>query len=374
MKFDINARELSNCLSLLYKAIPNKTSLPLFECFLFNVKCNVMKVTASDTETRLNARVDVFNTLGEGLFAVGAKLLIKPLSELKGQLLTFNVNDVTKEVTVHYSNGEFSVVGMDATTYPEMNGGNDGEEYAMAINALVLKHTIERTINQVSDDTLRPVMCGILFDVKESAVSFCATNGNKLVAIHEQMNTEKFTPFSFILSKRSAMLLNGFLGNENEIKISVKGNKSSFVGDNFTMECRLIEGRYPNYESVIPKSYANKATFNKAELVNAIRRVSAFANPETALIAIDFADEKSTVKAKDVDFATSANEKIDCMYLGADLSIGLKSTYLMDLLSVVETEDVIIESNNDKQAIMIRPDDSEIKGRVRMILMPMMLD
>ena len=374
MKFDINGKDLAQCLSTLIKAIPSKTSLPLLECFHFVAEDGDMYVTASDAETQVRLPVSVHNCTSDCSFAVDAKMLVKPLNELKNELLTFDVNEQTFEIKVHYGNGEFSLFGLDAKLYPTMQRKQSDKIFDVTFNAETLKRVFEKSINQVSDDTLRPVLCGIYVNVNNGYTEFVSTNATKLLVLKEDAEYDG-EPFSFIIAKRTAMLLQQLLQNVSDtdrIKIVVDGNHSAIRSDKFNVECRLVEGKYPNYNSVIPTTFASELTVNKLLMANAVKRVSVFSNPASMLTVLDIHNNNIKVNSRDIDFATSAEEDVPCQFNGNEMMIGFKSNYLLQLLSVIDDTEVVICLNDASRAALLKPKEKD-KDKMKMILMPMML-
>ena len=375
MKFDINGRDLSQCLSTLIKAIPSKTSLPLLECFHFVAEDGDMYVTASDAETQVTLPVSVHNCTCDCSFAVDAKMLVKPLNELKNELLTFDVNEQTFEVKVHYGNGEFSMFGLDAKLYPTIKIEDSKESFNVNFSVGLMKRVLSKSINQVSDDTLRPVMCGIYVNVDNNYAEFVSTNAMKLLVLKEEIDYNNAEPFSFILSKRTAILLQQLIQNSDDslnIGFFIEGNYSMIRSKEFTVKCRLIEGKYPNYNSVIPTTFASELTVNKSLLANAVKRVSVFSNPASMLTVFDIHNNNIKVNSRDIDFATSAEEDVACQFNGSEMMIGFKSNYLLQLLSVIDDTDVVICLNDASRAALLKPKEKD-NDKMKMILMPMML-
>ena len=180
---------------------------------------------------------------------------------------------------------------------------------------------------------------------------------------------------SFILPKKPANLLKGLLSKEGEmVSIKFDDNNAYINCANFEMVCRLIEGRYPNYNSVIPQENPFKVTIDRISFLNALKRVSVFSNPASSLVKLQLKENEMLVSAQDIDFSTSAEEKIVCSFDGTELSIGFKATYLIEILSNINSEEVILELADPSRAGLIVPSENEENEDLLMLLMPMMLN
>ena len=234
---------------------------------------------------------------------------------------------------------------------------------------------INKTIFATADDELRPVMNGVYFNYEEGKVTFVATDAHKLVRSMAECADVDFNA-SFILPKKPANLLKGVLLKEEEpIRVTFDAKNVTFDLKNHKLVCRLIEGNYPNYNAVIPTANPNKVLVDRVELVNGIKRVAVCSNPTTNLIRMDIANNKISLAAQDIDFSVSANETISCSYDGQPVTIGFKSTFLVEILSNIDTPTVQIELADSTRAGVFKPVyDDKHSGEVLMLLMPMMIN
>ena len=373
MRFDVSSTALLSRLQSISKVIASKNSLPILDSFLFNLEGNKLTITASDAETRLVTSVDVMNAQGSGLFAVSAKILLDPLKELPEQPLTFDINDDNLEIFIHFQNGKYNFIGQKGDTYPQQKPLNDNA-ISIMMDAQMLLNGISRALFATADDELRPVMNGIYFDIHTDDLTFVASDGHKLVRLRN-LSVKSPERASFILPKKPANLLKGLLSKE-EGMISIKfDDNNAYVNcANFEMVCRLIEGRYPNYNSVIPQENPFKVTIDRISFLNALKRVSVFSNPASSLVKLQLKENEMLVSAQDIDFSTSAEEKIVCSFDGTELSIGFKATYLIEILSNINSEEVILELADPSRAGLIVPSENEENEDLLMLLMPMMLN
>lgn len=373
MRFDVSSTALLSRLQSISKVIASKNSLPILDSFLFDLDGNKLTITASDAETRLVTSVEVMNSKGTGLFAVSAKILLDPLKELPEQPLTFDINDENLEIFIHFQNGKYNFIGQKGDTYPLQKPLNDNA-IAIIVDSQMLLNGISRSLFATADDELRPVMNGIYFDIHTDDLTFVASDGHKLVRLRN-LSVKSPERASFILPKKPANLLKNLLGKETEmVNIKFDDNNAYVNCANFEMVCRLIEGRYPNYNSVIPQENPFKVTIDRISFLNALKRVSVFSNPANSLVKLQLKESEMVVSAQDIDFSTSAEEKIVCQFDGTELNIGFKATYLIEILSNINSEEVILELADPSRAGLIVPAENEENEDQLMLLMPMMLN
>ena len=373
MRFDVSSTALLSHLQSIGKVIASKNTLPILDNFLFQLEENTLTVTASDAETRLVTSLEVMNAEGSGLFCVSAKMLLDPLKELPEQPLTFDVNDANLEVFIHFQNGKYNFIGQKGDTYPQQKPLSE-QAVEVVMDAQLLLNGISRSLFATADDELRPVMNGVYFDFHTDDLTFVASDGHKLVRLRN-LSVKSEERASFILPKKPATLLKNLLAKEEGlIRLQFDDNNAYVRCANCEMVCRLIEGRYPNYNSVIPKENPFQVTIDRMFLLNALKRVSVFSNQSSSLIKLHLEDNLLTVSAKDIDFSTSAEERIPCEYNGDELSIGFKATYLIDILGNISSTDVILQLADPSRAGLILPLENQENEDLLMLLMPMMLN
>ncbi|MDI3504866.1 MAG: polymerase subunit beta [Bacteroidota bacterium] len=373
MKFVVSSSNLLNHSQAISRVINSKKTLSILDCFLLELKGNALSLTAADNESRLQTTIDVSNEGSDGSVAINAKNLLDPLRELPDQPLTFEINDDTLEVNIFYHNGKYNFIGLKSEEYPEPKQLSDNV-MTFRINAQDLFNGINRTIFATADDELRPVMNGIFFDLTPEGLTFVGSDGHKLVRfINKAVKSEGRS--SFILSKKPANLLRALLPRETgEIEIRFDEDQAYVVMQDYTMLCRFTEGRYPNYNSVIPKNNPNSVTIDRLSLLNALKRVAVFTNPAIGLIKMQFSEDSIVVSSQDIDFLTSAEETIPCTYHGNVLNIGFKALFLIDILNNIPSADVRIELSDPSRAGVVFPAENEENEDMLALLMPMMLN
>ena len=373
MKFTVSSSALLSLLATTGKVISNKSSLPILEYFLMELKDGQLTVTTSDLETTLIGSIMVENVEREGVIAAPGKLMLDSLKEFPEMPLVIEVNDTTWEIQITWASGHLSIPGASAVSYPAVQTlGN--EQKNITLDADLLVSGINKTIFATADDELRPVMNGIYFDFSTEALTFVATDAHKLVKYNAE-NSSDITS-SFILPKKPANLLKALLAKEEEpVNVAFDAKNVTFELKSFKLVCRLIEGKYPNYNAVIPTANPNKVLIDRVEFVNGIKRVAVCSNPSTNLIRMDIANNKVNLTAQDIDFSVSANETISCSYDGQPVTIGFKSTFLVEILSNIDTPTVVVELADSTRAGVFKPVyDDQPSSETLMLLMPMMIN
>lgn len=373
MKFNVSSTTLCSRLQMISRVLSSKNSIAILDCILFELENNVLRLTASDSDTTLVTSVETSNADENGVFAINAKTLIDALKEISEQPILFDVNTSSNEIEIVYQNGVYNLVGQNGMEYPKpVPMGDNSRSMTIAVDTLF--NGISRTLFATAEDELRPVMNGIYFDITTESLTFVASDGHKLVrnrnyAVRGEENA------AFILPKKPALMLKNILPKEEgDVKILFDDRNAEVVMSGYKLSCRLIEGRYPNYNSVIPADNPFRVTIDRLSLISALRRVSVFASVSNALIKLRLESNTLTISAQDIDFSTSAEEHIICEYDGTPMSIGFKGTFLLDILNSILGQDVVLELADPSRAGVIVPAEQEENEDLLMLLMPMMLN
>ena len=373
MKFIVSSSVLSSHLQAISRVINSKNALPILDCFLFELKDGVLSVTVSDSETTMRTSLEVIESDVDGRFAIVARTLLDALKEIPEQPLSFDVNISSLEIMVQYQNGKYHLMGQNADEFPTPITLGDNAVH-VDMSAQILLDGINRAVFATADDELRPVMNGVYFDITTEDITMVASDGHKLVRC-KTLAAKGDERAAFILPKKPAVLLKNLLAREQgNVMIAFDERNAMFVLENYHMVCRLIEGRYPNYNSVIPQNNPYKVTVDRLQLMGALRRVSIFSSQASSLIKLHMEKNLIMVSAQDIDFSTSAEETLACQYAGNTMSIGFNSTFLIDILGNISSEEVVIELADPSRAGVITPMEQEENEELLMLLMPMMLN
>jgi DNA polymerase-3 subunit beta len=373
MKFTVSSSALLGLLSTTGKIISNKNTLPILDYFLMEVADGQLKVTGSDLETTFVGTIKVDSVEREGAIAAPAKLMLDSLKEFSEQPITIETNDTTWEIKTTWKTGQATLPGTSAQSYPTVQQLGEGAN-SITLDADVLVGGINKTIFATADDELRPVMNGVFFNIEPEQITFVATDAHKLVRYTAEHSSG--ITASFILPKKPANLLKNTLAKETgTITAEFNSKNVVFHVGSYTMVCRLIEGNYPNYNAVIPTANPNKVIIDRVELLNGIKRVAVYSNQATNLIKLEIKPNHIDLLAQDLDFSVSAREAVAASYDGDNITIGFKSTFLVEILSNIETPSVVMELADSTRAGVFKPvyDDKQSTATL-MLLMPMMIN
>ena len=375
MKFVVSSTELLGHLQAISRVISSKNTLPILDNFLFNISGNDLEITASDLESTLITRMRLDNITGSGTIALPARILLDTLKEFSEQPLTFDINPDTLAVVINSENGRFSIVGQNGIDFPVLPVIKKEKRFGFNLPAEVLLAGISRTLFATADDELRPVMGGILVEATVEKLTFVASDAHKLVR-YQRSDAKADDNASFILPKKPASLLKNILPRESGVVSVEFDDRNAFFNlSDYKVVCRLVEGNYPNYNSVIPKNNPRKVRIDRLEFYNILRRVSVFSNQASNLVKLQFTPNQITVSAQDVDFSISAYERHKCLYEGDDMEIGFKSVFLIEILSNITSQDVAIELADPTRAGLFLPSETSNENEdLLMLLMPMMID
>jgi DNA polymerase III subunit beta len=375
MKFVVSSLDLLNHLQSISRVISSKNTLPILDNFLFNLDGNILEITASDLESTLITSMQLENATDVGKIAIPARLLSDTLKEFSDQPLTFDVNLDTLTVIISSENGQFTIVGQSGEDFPQLPEVNDDKKTSFQVSSDLLAHGINNTLFATADDELRPVMNGIFVELSPDDLTFVASDAHKLVR-YRRTDVKFETNASFILPKKPAGLLKNVLQKEEKEVVIEFDEKNAFITlSNYKLVCRLVEGNYPSYNSVIPTDNPNKVIFDRLKLYNSLKRVSVFSNQASNLIRLQLTGNQLTVSAQDIDFSISAFERLTCQYEGDEMEIGFKSLFLIEILANLESSDVVLELSDPSRAGILLPVEKENEDEdILMLLMPMMIN
>lgn len=372
MKFIVSSQLLVRNLQSLYGVINPSNTLPILDNFLFNIDKDTLTVSASDLETSMSTMFQI-TSKDQGVVAIPARILLDLLKNFPDTPITFSVNDDSKSVKVTSEYGEYNVAGLDGDDFPkapEVAGAS-----SVTVPSDLLARAVAKTVFATGNDDLRPVMSGVYFELKEDGLSFVATDAHKLVK-YSRSDVRAENGATFIMPKKPLNQLKNVLSVEEcDVTVTYNDTNACFTFGHVALTCRLIEGRYPNYEAVIPKENPNVLTVNRQAFLGSVKRVSYFSNKTTHQVKLKIAGSELHVSAEDPDFANNADERLTCSFKGNDMTIGFNSRFLMEMLSNLETDDVILEMSEPNRAGILTPSESPIEGEhVLMLVMPVMIN
>ncbi|MBT4678461.1 DNA polymerase III subunit beta [bacterium] len=370
MKFIVSSSQLLKQLQVLGGVINSNNTLPILDNFLFEISENQLKVSASDLETTMSAVVTIESD-STGSIAISARLLLDTLKTFPDQPLTFKTEG-DSIIEISSDQGKYDMAYFGGDEFPKSVSLPSPSKTVIPSN--ILATAISKTIFAAGNDDLRPVMSGVFFQFSSESLTFVATDAHKLVKYTRTDVTADKTA-EFIMPKKPLNLLKGVLGGEEDVIIEYNDANAKFTFENFVLICRLIDGKYPNYEAVIPKENPNKLTVDRASFQNSVRRVSIFSSKTTHQIRLKMAGTELNISAEDLDFSNKADERLSCDYQGDDMQIGFNSRFLSEMLSNLTSSEVLIEMSLPNRAGILTPIDGTDEGeKITMLVMPVMLN
>jgi DNA polymerase-3 subunit beta len=308
----------------------------------------------------------------EGSVAISARLLLDTLKTFPNQPLTFKT-DENNAIEISSSQGKYDMAYFDGNEFPKAVSIESPS--STVIPGAILATAISKTIFAAGNDDLRPVMSGVFFQFATDGLTFVATDAHKLVK-YSRTDVVANESAEFIMPKKPLTLLKGILGSsDSDVTIEYNDANAKFTFDNVVLVCRLIDGKYPNYEAVIPKENPNKLTVDRGTFLNSVKRVSIFSSKTTHQIRLKMAGTELNISAEDLDYSNKAEERLVCEYQGDDLQIGFNSRFLTEMLSNLTSNEILIEMSLPNRAGILTPIDGVEEGEfVTMLVMPVMLN
>lgn len=393
MKFSLSSSELAERLQAIGKVINTKNQMSILDCFLFEVSGETLKITASDNENTLVTTLKI-NEAGEDFrFAINAKTVLDAVKGIPEQPVTFNVDMQNFNTTVNYQNGHFSLVSQNADEYPSYTDFPEDSAEIKVDSKLLLDSVGRALFATAPTDSAHPVMSGVLFDItqkdetnnEDANVSIVASDGRKL-EYTRWANENNVQAGQYVLSNKPALLLRSLLARESgEITMRFAKEKAEVRMNTFSMTCRLIDGKFPAYNKVVPKNNPNRLTVNRMAFINMLRRVLVFSDAVSSLVKLHMEADQLVTSVQNIDYSLSAEESMICEYDGMPMNIGFKGTTLVDFLNNIECENIEFQIADQSRAVIIVPspqpnavkdDDGNAKSKeeIVMLLMPSIIN
>lgn len=378
MKFIVNSQQLLKQLQSLSGVLSSNNTMPIINCFHFHLEENSLTIKTTDLSTTLVATMPVETGRMESAeeVAVPSKLLLDIVKSFSDAPLTFDVDQSTFSIVITSGEGEYHLAGMDADTYPNMPAVEGMTSVVMSGSAFV--SSINKTYFATSNDDMHQQMSGIFCEMTPEGVTFVATDAHKLVRyIRKDVSCNKNA--SFILPKKPITIVKDILASRKEDgDVNLEYNNTNLVitFDNFYIICRLVDGRYPNYNSAIPKDNPNKLILDRQSFLSSLKRVSIFASEATRQVRLSLTPDRLNISAEDLEFSNNAHESIPCQYEGEPMDIGFNAKFLTEMVSNLDSEQVLIEMSHPSRAGIIFPyseNGEEKQEDILMLVMPVML-
>jgi len=372
MNFVISASTLLKHLKSISGVLNTSNTIPILDCFLFEISKGELTVSASDMETTITTSLKV-DSNDSGNIAIPAKTLMDSLANLPEQPISIIIDKSKHAVKLKTETGDYNISGQNGDEYPKMPRLDS--QTSIVIKSDILASAINKTIFATGNDDLRPVMSGVFCQFTEVNSIFVATDAHKLVR-YTRNDAKAGATASFIMPKKPLNVLKSLLmGVDDAVKIEFNKTNALFSFGNVNLICRLIDGKYPNYEAVIPKQNPNKLTIDRSAFVGALKRVSVFANKATHQVRVKVAGSQLRISAEDLDFANEGHELLTCTYIGEDMEIGFNARFLLEMVSNLDSDEIVIEMSAPNRAGIILPANNANPAEdILMLVMPVMLN
>ncbi len=370
MKFSAPVSELQKCLGSISTVIPSKSTLPILENFLFDLSGDQLNIIATDLEIFASVSLKVKGN-EDGKIAVPAKRLLETVRALTEEKVNFKADNSSYKIEMATNNGVYKLTGESSESYPTVPSAQENEE--LEVESESLRRLINKTAFAVSTDELRPAMTGVLLQLNKSGIRAVATDGHRLVKLTNKTFLTGKTEKELIIPAKALNLVAKCI--EGTIsKITLNESQTTFHLGNITMVSRVIEEKYPNYESVLPLENDKKLIVNKNQLLSAVRRTALYASSTTHLVRFSMTKKLISVSAEDIDFGSEAKETMECEYGSESLEIGFNSTYVMDVLNHVDSEEVEFLFSTPARAAIVKPAKQQPGEDLLMLVMPVRLN
>ena len=371
MKFIVNSSALLRELQKLNSVISSNNTLPILDNFLFEINGGNMTVTASDLEVTMRVSISVESEV-DGRITIPARILIDTLKTFSNQPLTFVIDLTNYSIEIISELGNYKLSGNNSDEFPKSPTLTDSS--STFFKSEILQNAINKTLFASGNDDLRPVMSGVYCELSPEQVTFVATDAHKLVK-HSRNDLSSDKTASLILPKKPLTILKNNIVDGIDVKLDFNDTNALFSFDNNTIICRLIDGKYPNYDAVIPKENPNKLTIETSLLLSSIKRISIYANKTTHQIRLKVAGSELQISSEDLDFSNKADERLPCHYEGEDIEIGFNSKFVIDMLNNIGSNKISLEMSAPNRAGIILPLDGTVEGETTlMLVMPVMLN
>ncbi len=373
MKFTVSSSDIFNVTTVAGKIISSKNNEAILSNFLLEVKDDQLTITSTDNETTLRSKIALADAEGEVSVAIPTTIT-DSLKEFTDQPLNFDINTENMSISIKTETGEYKCIGQNGSIYPQTPAMKE-DSFRCTVKASVLLNGINKTGFATSNEDSRPALTGILCTFDEKGLTFAATDAHILARVIKSEN-QYSENCQFILPKKSASILKSILTNDEEdVEIMADDTNITFILANHTIICRKIEGKFPNYERIIPQDNPYELIVDRTFLLNSIKRVYSFTGRDTTgLVKLQITTNKIHLFSQDLFYNTSGNDSINCQYGGEDIKIGFGAPTLIKILNSMSTKEIKIQLKNPQSSGIILPLENEPNEDLLILIMPMLIN
>ena len=373
MKFIVSSSLLLKNLMSIGGILNARNTMPILDDFLFELRDDTLKMTASDIETTMIAEMKVDMSEDNGIIAIPAKMLMDVLKTFSDVPITFTVDVENQSIDLNAGEGHYHISGHNGNEFPKLPEIENAE--SIKLSSDTLSNAISKTLFATSNEELRPSITGVLFDITPEDIVFVATDAHKLVKYSKTAALSESVT-SFIVPKKPLNQLKNILINE-DCDVTIEYNKTNvtFSFDTYKLFSRLINSPFPNYNMIIPKDNPNVMIIDKNALITTIRRIGIFVSQSTNLLRLSMSGQELIVSGEDIEYANKAEERLNCEYTGTDIMIGFNSRFFLEMLSHIDSDMIRIELSQPNRAAVILPvEDNDSDEKLFMLISPLMLN
>lgn len=371
MKFIASSSSLLKQLLIVNSVISSKVVIPILEYFLFEVDNNSLRIVGTDLEVSIQALMAV-ESKENGKIAVPSKIIIDTLKSLPDQPITFTINEDTRSIEMTYDNGKAKISGEVAEDFPKFPVIENATTFS--IPQIIIDRAIAKTLFAIGSDELKPALTGLFLEMGKESMQFVSTDGNKLVK-YQRNDLKSDSPTAFILPKKSLNVIKNSIDGNEEVNVEVNFNKVNalFKINDITIVCRLIDEKFPDYNSAMPVELPNKLRINRTDLINSLKRISIFANKSTYQVKFTLNGNEIQLNAQDLDYSNEASERLTCEYDGENMEIGFSARFLIEMLGSIDAEEVMLSLSAHNRPGTLTPAVQHENEEIIMLLMPIVI-
>lgn len=371
MRFIISSTSLLKSLQQISGVISSNIVLSVLEDFLFELHNGKLTLTATDLETMMRVNTILNESEGSGRICIPSKILMEYLKYLPEQPLTFSINEQDLSVEITSDIGKYRIGGEKADDFPKEPSISDTTSFDMTSMALI--ESINKTVFAVSQDSLRPAMTGVYFELDPEYITFVSTDAQRLVQLRRD-DVKCPQHYSFVVPRKPLIQLKSTLPqDETMLQISYNNSHMFVSSENLSMSCRLIDANFPDYKAVIPTENPYHLIVNRNDFAGALRRINIFANKTTNQVVLEINGNSLLISAQDIDFSYEGREMLSCNYNGEDMKIAFNAKLLVEMMNNLEGHDVQLDLTTPSRAGIFRQVETNENENILMLMMPLIV-
>jgi DNA polymerase-3 subunit beta len=368
MNFTITRQNLHNGLAAVSASIPSKTTLPVLSNILFEAREGEVRMSGTDLDVAVRVRVPADVKQTGSLTAPGKKL-----QEIVRELPDHPVEVTTRgeQIELKCGKSHFKLNGLPADEFPTLTEVDFAS--GLTVTGTNLNGLIHRTSFAVSTEESRPILNGVLWELRDGEMKMVATNGHRLARMAVPVESTGTRAADFIVPPAALGQVQRLFKDDDAIEVARSDNHLGFRAASTEVYTRLIEGTYPNYEQVIPRDNDKTATIGKKALESAVRRMAVVASDQTHRIRLKFEPGRVHLNVLTPDLG-EGHDELEIDYQGSELEIGFNANYLLEVLRYMPSEDVKFSFKAPERAATMEPVGEHVPDYLCLVMPLRLLD